>query len=73
MNIVIIDSKCKYCERDETAKHIMCDCDAYAILRQNIIGQMYCEPKDYSRLNFQDYHKFCTSDFKRISTQISEW
>ena len=71
MNIVT-DNKCKYCEKDETAKHIMCDCDAYAILRQNIVGKMYCELKEYSRLNFQDYHKFCTSAFERISTQMSE-
>ena len=67
MNIVT-DSKCKYCEIDETAKHIMFDCDAYAVLRQNIVGKMYFELKDYSRLNFQDYHKLCTSAFKRIST-----
>lgn len=30
------DSECKFCEA-ETAKHIMCDCDAYTILRFSVI------------------------------------
>ena len=39
------DSKCKFCEAHEMAKHIMCDCDAYAALRQRFTGTMYCELK----------------------------
>ena len=36
------ESKCKYCDEDETAKHIMCVCNAYAALRQRTTGMMYC-------------------------------
>ena len=31
--IVITDVKCKYCEEEETARHIMCDCNAYSALK----------------------------------------
>ena len=27
------DSKCKFCDEDETAEHVMCKCEAYAIIR----------------------------------------
>ena len=60
------ESKCKYCDEDETAKHIMCVCDAYAALRQRTTGMMYCELKDYARLNFQMYRSFCLSAFERL-------
>ena len=60
------ESKCKYCDEDETAKHIMCVCDAYAALRQRTTGMMYCELKDYARLNFQMYRTFCLSAFERL-------
>ena len=30
---VFTDAKWKYCEEEETARHIMCDCDAFSALR----------------------------------------
>ena len=37
------DSKCKFCNEDETAEHVMCKCEAYAIINtlenQNVIYQ----------------------------------
>ena len=33
------ESKCKYCEEDETAKHILCVCDAYAVVRLKIVWE----------------------------------
>ena len=71
MNI-ISDSKCKFCEADETAKHIMCDCDAYAALRQRTTGNMYCELKQYARLDFQSFRNFCLSAYQRCWTPLNE-
>ena len=31
MNI-LTESKCNFCEKDETAKYIMCECDGFAAL-----------------------------------------
>jgi len=56
---VINTASCKYCEKDETAEHIMCECDAYAALRQLTIGQAYCSLQDYRSVNFHDFREFC--------------
>ena len=62
---VITDAKCKYCEEEETARHIMCDCDAYSALRYNTMGKSKCELKDYSILEFQTYRRFCLRAYEK--------
>ena len=63
---ILSESKCKYCEEDETAKHIMFDYNGLAALRQRITGRMYCELSDYANMDFHMYRKFCNSAFERI-------
>jgi hypothetical protein len=42
------DSTCKRClEDDESATHILCDCEAIAYLRLRHLGQFFMEPSDY--------------------------
>ena len=70
---ILSESKCKYCYEDETAKHIMCNWDGLASLRQRTIGKMYCELSEYyARMDFYMYRKFCNSAFERIWTPINE-
>jgi hypothetical protein len=38
----------KYLEEDETATHILCDCEAIAYLRFRYLGQFFMEPSDYN-------------------------
>jgi hypothetical protein len=39
---------CERClEEDESATHILCDCDAMASLRFRHLGQFFMEPSDY--------------------------
>jgi hypothetical protein len=35
------------CLEDESATHILCDCDAMAYLRFHHLGQFFMEPSDY--------------------------
>jgi hypothetical protein len=39
---------CERClEKDESATHTLCDCEAIAYLRFRHLGQLFMEPKDY--------------------------
>jgi hypothetical protein len=39
---------CESClEEDESATHILCDCEAIAYLRFCHLGQFFMEPSDY--------------------------
>lgn len=40
MNILIED-KCKYYDKEKTARHIMSECDRYAYLRQITMGNVF--------------------------------
>jgi hypothetical protein len=35
-------------EEDESATHVLCDCEAIAYLRFHHLGQFFMEPSDYS-------------------------
>jgi hypothetical protein len=42
------DPTCERClEEDESAKHILCDCEAIANLWFRHVGQFFMEPSDY--------------------------
>jgi hypothetical protein len=42
------DQTCERClEEDESATHILCDCEAIANLRFRHLGQFFTEPSDY--------------------------
>jgi hypothetical protein len=42
------DPTCESClEEDESATHILCDCEAIANLRIRHLGQFFMEPSDY--------------------------
>jgi hypothetical protein len=42
------DPNCERClEEDESATHILCDCEAIAYLRFRHLGQFFMEPSDY--------------------------
>jgi hypothetical protein len=38
---------CERCLEDESATHILCDCEAIANLRFYQLGQFFMEPSDY--------------------------
>jgi hypothetical protein len=45
---VVGDLTCERClEDDESATHILCDCDVIAYLRFLHLGQYFLEPSDY--------------------------
>jgi hypothetical protein len=45
---LINDPICERCqEEDESATHILCDCEAVAHLRFRHLGQFFMEPSDY--------------------------
>ena len=62
---VITDAKCKYCEEEETARHIMCDCDAYSALKYITMGKSKYQLKDYSILELQTFRKFCLRAYEK--------
>ena len=64
MNL-ITDSNYSYCGRKDTAKHIMCECVGYAILRQKIVNKMHCKLKDYAKLDFKTIQGFCNKAHKK--------
>jgi hypothetical protein len=42
------DPTCERClEEEESATHILCDCEAIAYLRFRHLGQFFMEPSDY--------------------------
>jgi hypothetical protein len=45
---LINDPICERCqEEDESATHILCDCEAVAHIRLRHLGQFFMEPSDY--------------------------
>jgi hypothetical protein len=45
---LINDPICERClEEDETATHILCDCEAVAHIKLRHLGQFFMEPSDY--------------------------
>ena len=54
---ILSESKSKYCEKDEMAKHILCDCDGLAALRQRLRGKAIMQKSIF---------KFCNSALERI-------
>ena len=69
---ILSETKCKYCDEDEMANHIMCDCDGLAALRQRTIAKMYCELSEYARIDFYKYRQVCNCAFVRIRMPINE-
>ena len=53
------DSKCKFCDEDETAEHFMCKCEAFAIIRHKYFGKPECDLQDLRTLEFESFTKFC--------------
>jgi hypothetical protein len=42
------DRTCEWClEEDESARHVLCDCEAIAHLRFRHLGQFFTDPSDY--------------------------
>ena len=42
------DSTCRFCDtEDETAEHLLCDCECLARIRMKLFGIGYPEPEDY--------------------------
>jgi hypothetical protein len=41
------DPTCERCLEEESATHILCDCEAIAYLRFHHLGQFFMEPSDY--------------------------
>ena len=39
----------------------MCNYDAYAALRHRTTGTMYCELKQYAKLDFQSFRNFLSA------------
>ena len=59
-NMQIIDeSKCKFCDEDETAEHVMCKSDAYAIIRHKYFQKSECTLQDFSILDYESFVKCC--------------
>jgi hypothetical protein len=44
---LINDPICERCQEDESATHILCDCEAVAQIRFRHLGQFFMEPSDY--------------------------
>jgi hypothetical protein len=38
---------CERCQEDESAAHILCDCEAVAKIKFRRLGQFFMEPSDY--------------------------
>ena len=41
------DSKCKFCEDDETTEHVMFKCEAYALIRHKYFAKLKCDLQDF--------------------------
>ena len=44
------DSKCMFCDEDETAEHVMCKCEAYALIRHKFFGKPECDLQGFRAL-----------------------
>ena len=68
-NMQILDeSKCKFCDEDETAEHVMCKCDAYAIIRHKYFQKSECVLQDFSTLEYESFVKCCKEISRRMWT-----
>ena len=59
------DLKCKFCE---TAEHVMCKCEAYAIIRHKYFGKPEYDLLDFSNLEFESLMKCCKELIFRMWT-----
>ena len=62
------DSECKFCKEDETAEHVMCNCEVYTQLRQEYTGKSICNLDDFAKLNVDDFIKFSKRIMRRMWT-----
>jgi len=56
---LVTSPECKFCNREETAEHIMCECDAYCRIRLREIGKPYCSLEDFSSIDLEKFRRFC--------------
>ena len=69
---VITSPNCKFCDEEETAEHIMCECDAYALLRLKLCGKVFCQLTDYANVSFDLFRQFCKSARARMWTPLRD-
>ena len=68
---LVTSPTCKFCDKEETAEHIMCQCDAYALIRLRTLGKPWCELKDYANLDFDNLRQFCNLASAQMWTPLS--
>ena len=68
---ITTDPKCKYCEKEESAEHIMCECEAYTRLRQEYTGKPTCKVEDFANLDEEKFIRFCKRITKRMWTPLN--
>ena len=60
------ESKCKFCDEDETAEHVMCKCEAYATIRNKYFNKPECELQEFHTLELDDFVKYCKEISRRM-------
>jgi len=68
---IISEPNCKFCDKEESAKHIMCECDAYADLRRKSMGKPYCQLEDYRTVDFETFRYLSKKMYIRMWTPIN--
>ena len=63
---ILNESKCKFCDKDETAEHVMCKCEAYASIRQKYFKKPECNLQEFNTLEYENFVK-C---YKKISRRV---
>ena len=69
---VVTSPTCKFCENEETAEHIMCECDAFVPLRLQTFGTAFCQLTDYANISFNKFRKFCKLARARMWTPLRD-
>ena len=62
------ESQCKFCDEDETAEHVMCKCEAYAMIRHKYFQKSECDLEDFNKLEFESFIKCCKEISGRMWT-----
>jgi len=60
------DTSCRFCEKEETAEHIMCNCEAFSRTRLRCTGKSECTLEDYANLNFEKFKEFCNLAWRQM-------
>ena len=68
---IVDEPTCKFCEKDETAEHIMCECEAYSRLRFMFIGKLTCTLEDFANIATEDFIKFSKRIMHRMWTPLN--